>query len=79
MSLHILIFLRSLFANSGQFADRGSQYAAAIFYFNGEHQKAEQSKNALEQSGNFNKPIGTSILPAGDSLPAEEYHQKFSH
>ena len=62
----------------GQFADRGSQYATAIFYFNDEQRKqAEHSKNALEQSGKFNKPIATPILPAGDFYPAEEYHQKF--
>lgn len=62
----------------GQFVDRGSQYRSAIFYAN-ETQKrlAEKSKQQLEASGKFNKPIVTDILPLGKFYPAEDYHQNY--
>jgi len=63
----------------GQFADRGSQYHTAIFYFTEEQKKiAEQSKAKLAASGMFAKPIATRILKAGKFYPAEEYHQDYS-
>lgn len=62
----------------GQFHDRGESYKTAIFYHNEEqHQKAIESKKALDQSGRFSKPIVTDILPAGPFYPAEEYHQNY--
>ncbi|CAN7373645.1 peptide-methionine (S)-S-oxide reductase MsrA [Rossellomorea sp. LjRoot5] len=64
--------------DGGQFHDRGEQYRTAIFYHN-EHQKqlAAGSKNTIEESGRFKKPIVTKILPATTFYPAEDYHQKF--
>ena len=61
-----------------QFADQGTQYRTAIFYHN-EHQKklAEESKQKLEASGKFDKPIVTQILPASEFYKAEEYHQDY--
>ncbi len=38
---------------------------------------AEQSKQALEDSGKFSKPIATLVLPAKPFYPAEEYHQDY--
>lgn len=62
----------------GQFVDRGSQYASAIFYANEqERQLAEASKKNLENSGIFKKPIVTEILPLGPFYAAEDYHQDF--
>ncbi|OUM88006.1 peptide-methionine (S)-S-oxide reductase MsrA [Parageobacillus thermoglucosidasius] len=62
----------------GQFYDRGDSYRTAIFYHNEEQRKkAEASKRALEESGRFDKPIVTEILPAGPFYPAEEYHQDY--
>jgi len=62
----------------GQFYDRGQSYQTAIFYLNDEQkQKAEQSKQALEESRRFHKPIVTKILPATDFFEAEEYHQNY--
>ena len=62
----------------GQFADRGSQYRTAIFYLNPEQKTAaEKSKQELQRSGRFPKPIATPILPAARFWPAEEYHQDF--
>ncbi|GGE29246.1 peptide-methionine (R)-S-oxide reductase [Pullulanibacillus camelliae] len=62
----------------GQFHDRGSSYKTAIFYHNEEQkQAAEASKQALEASGRFNKPIVVPILPAQTFYPAEDYHQDY--
>ncbi|MFX3623164.1 MAG: peptide-methionine (R)-S-oxide reductase MsrB [Ectobacillus sp.] len=62
----------------GQFHDRGQSYQTAIFYHNEQQrQQAEASKRALEESGRFQKPIVTKILPASAFYPAEEYHQDF--
>lgn len=64
--------------DEGQFFDRGPQYRTAIFYHSEEQKvKAEQSKQILEESGKFSKPIVTKILPATPFYPAEEYHQAF--
>jgi peptide methionine sulfoxide reductase msrA/msrB len=62
----------------GQFADKGSQYRTAVFYFD-EAQKAsaEKSRKALADSGKFKKPIATEILPAAEFYPAEDYHQDY--
>ncbi len=62
----------------GQFYDRGSQYNTAVFYLDEEQQAlAEASKEALEESGVFDEPIVTRILPAQTFYPAEGYHQNY--
>jgi len=62
----------------GQFADRGSQYRTAIFYHSERQRElAEASKQALAQSGRFDDPIATEILPAEVYYEAEEYHQDY--
>jgi peptide methionine sulfoxide reductase msrA/msrB len=62
----------------GQFVDRGLQYRSAIFCANEtEKHLAEESKQRLETSGRFNKPIVTDILSLGDFFPAEDYHQDY--
>ncbi|MDQ0158883.1 peptide-methionine (S)-S-oxide reductase MsrA [Alkalibacillus salilacus] len=62
----------------GQFHDRGPQYRTAIFYHTNEQKEiAEASRQQLEASGKFNKPIVTEIKPAETFYPAEEYHQHF--
>jgi len=62
----------------GQFFDRGESYQTAIFYHNEQQRKlAEQSKQELEESGRFSKPIVTKIVEAKPFYPAEEYHQDF--
>ena len=63
----------------GQFADRGSQYYTAIFYFNDEQKRiAQDSKKKLAKSGIFDQPIMTQILKASTFYRAEEYHQDYS-
>ena len=63
----------------GQFQDKGESYRTAIFYENENQRKqAEISKENLEQSGKYMKPIVTKILPLANFYLAEEYHQNFS-
>ena len=61
-----------------QFADGGTQYRTAI-YCHDEQQRlaAEAAKKALGESGRFNAPIVTEIVPAEPFYPAEDYHQKY--
>ncbi len=63
---------------SGQFVDRGSQYATAIFYSSDEQKMiAAESKAALEKSGRFDKPVVTRIVPLTVFYEAEDYHKDF--
>ena len=58
--------------------DWGTQYRSAIFFHDHEQEvEAQASKNALEQSHRFSKPIVTQIVPAVEFFPAEEYHQQY--
>ncbi|WP_088044309.1 peptide-methionine (S)-S-oxide reductase MsrA [Bacillus sp. EAC] len=62
----------------GQFHDRGSSYKTAIFYHNEtQKEQALASKEEIEKSGVFKKPIVTEILPAKPFYEAEEYHQHY--
>jgi peptide methionine sulfoxide reductase msrA/msrB len=62
----------------GQFADRGPQYQTAVFYHTSEQKKeAEASRDELDKSKQFDKPIATEILPASRFYKAEEYHQDY--
>ena len=62
----------------GQFADIGLSYQAAIYFNNDEEKKlAEASKEKIRQSGKFDKPVVTEILPAKPFYAAEDYHQKY--
>jgi peptide methionine sulfoxide reductase msrA/msrB len=64
--------------SGGQFVDRGNQYTSAIFYHNDEQKRiAEESRQALEESGKFDNPIVTDIRPYEEFYPAEEYHQDY--
>ena len=58
--------------------DIGSQYRSAIFFTTPEQETAAQaSKQALEQSGRFSRPVVTAIEPATRFWRAEEYHQRY--
>ncbi len=64
----------------GQFVDQGPQYRSAIFYHTDEQKKiAQASKEALQASGRFKKPIVTEIIKAMPFYKAEEYHQDYAH
>ena len=58
--------------------DVGTQYRTVIFYHTPEQKKAAiASKEKLEKSGKYNKPIMTEIVPASAFYKAEEYHQQY--
>src|SRR5690606_24478601 len=62
----------------GSFVDRGPHYRSAIFYANDEEKRlAENSKDALEKSARFNKPIVTELIKRSGVYPAEDYHQDY--
>jgi len=58
--------------------DVGTQYRSAIFFHNPEQgAAAKASKEQLQHSGRFKKPIVTEITPASPFYRAEEYHQRY--
>ncbi len=58
--------------------DVGSQYRSVIFFHSPEQKAAAQaSKEGLEKSGRFPRPIVTKIEPAEPFWRAEEYHQRY--
>jgi peptide-methionine (S)-S-oxide reductase len=58
--------------------DWGKQYRSVIFYHTPEQEKtARASKEKMEQSGAFRRPIVTQIVPATQFYRAEEYHQRY--
>lgn len=58
--------------------DVGTQYRSAIFYHTPEQaEQARRSKEQLETSGAYKRPIVTQIEPASRFYPAEDYHQRY--
>ena len=58
--------------------DMGSQYRSVIFYHNDKQKRlAIESKEKLDASGKYKRPIVTEIIPAPKFYPAEDYHQQY--
>jgi peptide-methionine (S)-S-oxide reductase len=58
--------------------DVGTQYRSAIFYHSPEQEAAARaSKEQLEKSSAYRRPIVTQIVPAVDFWQAEDYHQQY--
>ena len=58
--------------------DVGEQYRSAIFTLDPEQEAAARaSKERLEKSGRYKRPIVTEITPASKFYRAEEYHQRY--
>ncbi len=58
--------------------DIGSQYRSVIFYHSPQQKAAAlKSREELEKSGRFKRPIVTEIVEAGPFYRAEEYHQRY--
>jgi len=58
--------------------DFGKQYRSAIFFHDAAQETAAAaSKQKLEQSHRFSKPIVTQIVPADIFFEAEDYHQQY--
>jgi len=60
----------------GQFCDRGSQYASAIFVA-GAAERAVAEATKARAAALLKKPVATRILPAARFYPAEGYHQDY--
>ncbi len=59
--------------------DAGTQYRTVIFYHSKEQGTlAARSKEELERSGKYRRPIVTQIVPASKFWRAEEHHQRYS-
>ncbi len=58
--------------------DVGTQYRSVVLYHNDEQRvAAEETKEKLNTSGKFRRPIVTQIEPAPQFYRAEEYHQRY--
>jgi len=58
--------------------DVGSQYRSVIFFHTPEQETlAKRSKEELERSKKFSRPIVTELVPASTFYRAEEYHQQY--
>lgn len=58
--------------------DVGTQYRSAIYFHDDDQQAAAlASKQSLEQSGRFGRPIATEITAASTFWMGEDYHQRY--
>ncbi|HWT83872.1 MAG TPA: peptide-methionine (S)-S-oxide reductase MsrA, partial [Candidatus Methylomirabilis sp.] len=58
--------------------DIGTQYRSVIFFHTPEQKAAAKaSKEKLQASGQYKRPVVTEIVPAADFWRAEEYHQQY--
>jgi len=58
--------------------DVGTQYRSVIFYHSPEQEsEAHRVLKEVQQSGKWNDPIVTQIVPEQPFYTAEEYHQKY--
>jgi peptide-methionine (S)-S-oxide reductase len=58
--------------------DVGTQYRSVIFFHSPEQEAAARaSRDRLDQSGRFRRPIATQIEPASRFWRAEDYHQQY--
>lgn len=58
--------------------DVGTQYRTVIFFHNPQQESAAKaSKEKLQSSGHFKRPLVTAIVPAEEFWRAEEYHQQY--
>jgi peptide methionine sulfoxide reductase msrA/msrB len=63
----------------GAFVDRGHAYTSAIYPVDDEQARlARESRDALDASGKFDRPIATAIAAAGPFWVAEDYHQDYA-
>ena len=61
-----------------QFCDGGAQYRTAIFVHGDKQARlARDTKQQLDDSGRFDRPVVTQIVEAGEFWAAEDYHQDY--
>jgi methionine-S-sulfoxide reductase len=58
--------------------DVGTQYRSAIFYHSDQQEQvAQDSKKSFDESGVFESPAVTQIVPATEFFMAEDHHQDY--
>ncbi|HEV3259003.1 MAG TPA: peptide-methionine (S)-S-oxide reductase MsrA [Gemmataceae bacterium] len=58
--------------------DAGTQYRSVIFYHSpAQKAAAEASRDMLQNSGRYQRPVVTEVTPASEFYRAEEYHQRY--
>ena len=58
--------------------DVGTQYRSVIFFHNPQQEAAAKaSKEKVQASGHYKRPIVTAIVPAEEFWRAEDYHQQY--
>lgn len=58
--------------------DVGTQYRSVIFFHTPEQEAAAKaSKEKLQKTGVYKRPIVTEVAPASEFYRAEEYHQQY--
>jgi peptide-methionine (S)-S-oxide reductase len=58
--------------------DSGTQYRSGIYYLNPEQATVAQAViDEMTQSGVYNRPVVTEVVPLTDYSAAEDYHQDF--
>jgi len=58
--------------------DVGSQYRSIVLYENeAQREAAEAYVDALEEAGEYDRPVATEVAPLATFYPAEEYHQDY--
>ena len=63
---------------NGQFSDRGSEYRPVIFVeTEAQRTAAQKSRQALDESKRYRKPVVIEILPSTTFYVAEAYHQDY--
>lgn len=61
-----------------QGADAGTQYRSVIFYHDPEQKRiAEEERDRVNASGQYDKPVVTELAPAGEFYEAEPYHHDY--
>ena len=58
--------------------DLGTQYRSAVFYHSPEQEQAARtSKDEMDRSGRYQRPVVTQIVAAPAFYEAEDYHQQY--
>jgi peptide methionine sulfoxide reductase msrA/msrB len=65
--------------SGGQFADRGPQYAPALYYeTDAQKDTALEAKKLLEEAKLFERPVAVKVEKLEAFFPAEDYHQDYA-
>lgn len=76
--IEIFFYLHDPTTLNRQGADEGSQYRSVVFYHDeGQKETAEKVRDEVADSGVYQDPIVTEIVPFEAFYTAEQYHQNY--